>query len=378
VGTDHLDHRLERLLDLVSDDRARLLRRNLGHEQPMRDSINAAITELLGHPPVDLVVLLRLLVIEAECRLRSSQTSMRALIALALTGRPSLALELAHAIADADWQAHVLAALAKVWAVSDPDRAVETARAITKDESRADALAAVAAQPGHGNLVDEALEAALALPDDYHRADALAALVQAIAPSDPDRALEIAHGIGLNGRRAKALAAVAAQPGHGNLVDEALEAALALPDDYHRADALAALVQAMAPSDPDRALEIARGIRFYGRRAESLAAVATVPGHAHIAQEALEAARAIDEKGSRMKVEATVAETIAPTDPDRALRIAETITDNTFRARVLAAVAQSGRPDFADEARAMADAITGHDLQSGTLVKMERPAPFRT
>jgi hypothetical protein len=128
-------------------------------------------------------------------------------------------------------------------------------------------------------VLQDALEAARAIDDEWSRAKVLAGLIPRLGElGDEKAALEAARAIGDEGRRAEALAGLI--PRLGELGDEkaALEAACAIGDERWRAEALAGLAPHLS-----------------------------TPLQGQVLQDALEAARAIGDEGGRAKVLAGLA-----------------------------------------------------------------------
>ena len=115
----------------------------------------------------------------------------------------------------------------------------------------------------------QALEAARAIGDEGSRARALAALAPHLTPPSatrPGQALEAARAIGDEGSRARALAALAPHltpPERDQALRQALEAARAIGDEGSRARALAALAPHLTP--PSATRPCARPWRRRGR-----------------------------------------------------------------------------------------------------------------
>jgi hypothetical protein len=166
----------------------------------------------------------------------------------------------------------------------------------------------------------------------------------------------------------------AAQPGqsrHASIVIDALRAAYSITSEGAQARALAAVAEALAPTDPDRA---ARLVIDADRVAQSTpgenpraAAVAIVAGPlaAVDPDRAERAAGSITGDGPKAQGLAAVAKVLAATDPDRAARLAadaealaESIPQPSAKATALAAVACGLTPTDSDRAERVAHSIT--------------------
>ena len=189
------------------------------------------------------------------------------------------------------------------------------AQAIGAEGSRSEALAALAPRLGpteRDRALREALEAARAIGDEWSRSEALAALALHLAElGRPAEALEATRAIGAERSRSEALAALAPHLGpteRDRALREALEAARAIGDEWSRSEALAALALRLAElGQPGRGAGGGAGyrsrevpVRGAGRAGPALVEL----GHP---AEALEAARAIGDGGSRSEVLAALA-----------------------------------------------------------------------
>ena len=330
------------LLDLASDERAGLLRRRLGHQQPLFDSINAAIALLRQQTPSDMRAIFRLAVIESDSRVLGPRVHAEVLVALATTGRVALATELARSSNDDAALGEVAAALVK----HDPDRALDLARSITSAGPRAKALADLAAALHRVDLADEAfqltqalvrqeqwrgavaaalvevnpdqaLELAGRVTDERRRAEAFRKIAIGLAEHYPDRAVDLARSITQDGRRAKALADVASILRRSDVADEALLVARSISDDAGP-QVLGDVVASLARVDPDRALELASTITDDVGRAMAIEGIAVVLAR-HDLKRALDLSGAVIHDLSRAKVISIIASVIAQVDPEQAL-----------------------------------------------------------
>ena len=115
------------------------------------------------------------------------------------------------------------------------------------------ALAPHLTPPERDQALSQALEAARAIGDEGSRAEALAALAPHLTPPLLGPALEAARAIGAVGSRAEALAALAPHltpPERDQALSQALEAARAIGDEESRARALAALAPHLVKLSP--------------------------------------------------------------------------------------------------------------------------------
>ena len=370
--------RLPALLELATDERARLLRARLGHQQPMFDTIDVAISLLRQQDPPDLDAIFRLAVVESDSRVMSPLVPTAVLVALSVTGRVELSVELARAITDDVARAVALGVVAAALAQQQPNRALEMARSISVDGPRAKALADIAVAQRRPDIADEAFELARSLPRDGRWCGAVAAALAESNPDralalalsiseewwmantlqeiaagmvqyDPSRALEVARSITIEAQRAKALSRLSSVLRRPDIADEALEVARSITDES-QPEALGEVGAALAKHDPDVAMELANSITGDAERARVIEEVAV--GLAKDDPErALGLSRSIAHGAIRAKVVGTIASAIAAIDADRAVDIARSIADDWWRAKTLADVAGAlGRPDIADEA----------------------------
>jgi Caspase domain len=195
--------------------------------------------------------------------------------------------------------------------------AERSAQTIPKESRKAPALASIA-QALAVTDPDRAIDIAQSITDGYQQAHALARIAQALAVIDPDRAVDIAQGITDASVKAQALAGVARALATtdpewtSRLWKEAEDTALTIAFEHQKAQALARIVMALAPVGPDRAMDIAQSITDRYQQAHALA---------------------------------SIAQALAVTDPDRAVDIAQSITDPNQKALALAALAQAAAAD---------------------------------
>ena len=195
-------------------------------------------------------------------------------------------------------------------------------------------------------------------------------------------ALRAAHSITGEGAKARALAAVAealapTDPDRAaRLVIDADRVAQATPGENPRAAAVAVVAGPLAAVDPDRAERAAESITSAGPKAQGLAAMAKVlavtdPDRAaRLAADAEALAESISQPNAKASALAAVAGGLTPTDSDRAERVAHSITDASPKALALATLARDlavTDPDRA--ARLAADAERSSQSISGASLR---------
>ena len=233
--------------------------------------------------------------------------------------------------------------------------ALEVARAIGYESSRAEALTGLAPHLPE-SLLPEALEVARSIGDKYYRVEALTGLAPHLPEVLPE-ALEVTRAIGYQSSRAEALIGLAPHLPE-NLFPKALEVARSIGDKYYRVEALTGLAPHLPEVLPE-ALEVTRAIEEkYRARAliglaphlpESLfpealeiaraiglfALTGLAPYLPEVLPEALEIARGIGDESSRAKALARLSPYLPEVLPE-ALEIARVIKDESKRTRVLA------------------------------------------
>jgi hypothetical protein len=247
-------------------------------------------------------------------------------VAEQLGGHPQLleqALEAAQAIPDEWARVCTLVELAKQLVGEKQREALELAlqgAQATRNESRAQALAAVAGQlegERQREALEQALEAARAIPDEWSRVCTLVELAKQLVGEKQREALELALQAAQatrNESRAQALAIVAEQlRGHPQLVEQALEAARAIRDEGARVAALASVAEQMDGERKrevlEQALEAAQAIPDERARVEALAPMAEqLGGHPELLEQALKATQAIRDEEGRAQALAAVTE----------------------------------------------------------------------
>jgi Caspase domain len=195
-------------------------------------------------------------------------------------------------------------------------------------------------------------------------------------------ALRAAHSITGEGAQARALAAVAealapTDPDRAaRLVIDADRVAQATAGENPRAAAVAVVAGPLSAVDPDRAERAAESITGAGPKAQGLAAMAKVlavtdPNRAaRLAADAEALAESISQPNAKASALAAVAGGLTPTDSDRAERVAHSITDASPKALALAALARDlavTDPDRA--ARLAADAERSSQSISGASLR---------
>jgi len=195
-------------------------------------------------------------------------------------------------------------------------------------------------------------------------------------------ALRAAHSITGEGAQARALAAVAEalapvdSDRAARLVIDADRVAQSTPGENPRAAAVAVVTGPLAAVDPDRAERAAESITGAGPKAQGLAAMAKVlavtdPDRAaRLAADAEALAESISQPNAKASALAAVAGGLTPTDSDRAERVAHSITDASPKALALATLARDlavTDPDRA--ARLAADAERSSQSISGASLR---------
>jgi TIR domain len=252
-------------------------------------------------------------------------------------------------------------------AATAPDRAESIARSIKEQAERASALAGIARTVAATNPADAARLLADAqdiaqsiaggVTEQYSKARALTDIAKGLAAIDPNGAAWViadAEGIAqsiaqtaVDERwKASALTSIARglaaidPDGAVRIIAEAENIAPSITDKNLKVLAVIDIVEALAPTDPDRAEHIAQSIEPGNLKARALAAVAgalapTDPDRAeHIAQ-------SIEPGNLKARALAAVAGALAPTDPDRAERIAQSVADGFWKVQALVALAEA-------------------------------------
>ena len=205
----------------------------------------------------------------------------------------------------------------------------------------------------HAKAVELGMEAALAIKDEGRRAQALVALVPwlggkalqvALASLAPqlngkaqDRGLAVALAINDEWARAEALAWLAPQL-NGEALERGLRAALAMGDERWRAEALAALAPQLSGKALEQGLATARAIKNEWWRAEALAGLAPrLSGE--VLKRGLRAALVIEDKGAQAQVLAVLSSQLNGETSDeiveRGLEAALAIDDEHYRVEAL-------------------------------------------
>ncbi|AQP48491.1 hypothetical protein BW730_14220 [Tessaracoccus aquimaris] len=197
-----------------------------------------------------------------------------------------------------------------------------------------------------------------------------------------DHALDVAATITDPDRQAEALAALVEALAPTD-PDRAAKVAATITSPYRQAEALTALAKALAPTDPDRARglvqraeEVAATITDPYRQAQALTALAkalapTDPDRARgLVQRVEEVAATITSTYRQAEALAALVEALAPTDPDRAEEVAATITDPYRQAEALTALVEALAPTDPDRAEEVAATITSPYRQAGALTAL--------
>jgi Caspase domain len=204
-------------------------------------------------------------------------------------------------------------------------------------------------------------------------------------------ALRAAHSITGEGAQARALAAVAealapTDPDRAaRLVIDADRVARSTPGENPRAAAVAVVAGPLAAVDPDRAELAAGSITGDGPKAQGLAAMAKVLAatdpdrSARLAAEAEALAESIHQPNAKASALAAVAGGLTSTDSDRAERVAHSITEASPKTLALATLAMDlagTDPDrsarLAAEAERGSQSISGASLRAPALAAVAR------
>jgi Caspase domain len=204
-------------------------------------------------------------------------------------------------------------------------------------------------------------------------------------------ALRAAHSITSEGAQARALAAVAealaaTDPDRAaRLLIDADRVAQSTPGENPRAAAVAVVAGPLAAVDPDRAELAAGSITGDGPKAQGLAAMAKVlaatdPDRAaRLAADAEALAESIPQPNAKASALAAVAGGLTSTDSDRAERVAHSITEASPKALALATLARdlaATDPDrssrLAAEAERGSQSISGASLRAPALAAVAR------
>jgi Caspase domain len=204
-------------------------------------------------------------------------------------------------------------------------------------------------------------------------------------------ALRAAHSITSEGAQARALAAVAEalaatdSDRAARLIIDADRVAQSTPGANPRAAAVAVVAGPLAAVDPDRAERAAGSITGDGPKAQGLAAMAKVLAAtdsdraARLAAEAEALAESIPQPNAKASALAAVACGLTPIDSDRAERVARSITDASPNALALATLARDLAPTDPDRAARLAaeaerssQSISGASLRAPALATVAR------
>ena len=204
-------------------------------------------------------------------------------------------------------------------------------------------------------------------------------------------ALRATHSVTEESLQAPALAAVAdalaaADPDRaGRLAADAERVAQSIPDAHQRESALAAVLGSLAASDPDRAERAAQSVTGASSKARALAAVGEALAEsdtdraARLIADAERVAESVPDAKGKATALAAVARALAVTDSDRAERVARSIADTTLTATVLTGLARAVAATDPDRtARLVADAeriaqsISGASFRAPALAGVAR------
>jgi hypothetical protein len=306
----------------------------------------------------DLALMFRCALINASLRSRSANLFPELLVQLVQIGTPdgvwspAAALEQIIHMPDPHNQARCLQALTEAGISLPWQRALDIVRSISHEQSRAQALSALAPLLPVQLLAD-ALLAVQNISDEYYRVQALSALAPLLSPHQQQAVLAQALNTALNisdkWNRAQALIALAPllSPHQQQAVlAQALQAALTISDDDERAQALIALAPHLPAQLLPEALQAALTISDDDERAQALIALAPLlppdQQQALLAQ-ALLAAQNISDQSSRAQALIALAPLLPPDQQQtllaQALLAAQNISHEWNRAQALSALA---------------------------------------
>ncbi len=295
-------------------------------------------------------------------------------------------------------------------------KALKAARNINDEESRSQALAAIAPhlpETERQKVLDEALNAALKIEDRYAdsakndrvRSQALAAIAPHLPETEPqllEEALNAARNINDEESRSKALAAIAPNLSETErqkeVLEKALNAARNINNEESRSHALAAIAPHLPETERQKvlqeALNAAKNIKnsYYGLpgmnenlRSKALAAIAphlseTEP---QLLEEALNAARNINNEESRSHALAAIVPNLPETKRKEVLQeakdAARNINNEKSRSHALAAIAphlpEKKRQKLLDEALEAALNINNEKSRSQALAAIAPNLP---
>ena len=282
------------------------------------------------------------------------------------------ALEAAEATSAGDSRAVSLALLASFIGPEQRDRVLHKAdasfEAIADDNIRAKILVGFArllatapsgeglAGPAGEGLLRQAFEATKAISEGDSRSLALAQLAPVLPLIMPEQeALAAIEAIANDNSRALGLAGLVERlsPERRDEVRvKALEAAMAIRDDYPRSQAFAVLAPQLAPEQVSEALAAAETIHDNGARSQALAALAPLLSREDLS-EALASAKAIGDDAARAQALAALGSFFSPEEREKilneALATAKAIGSDRFRFRAFIALLPQLLPEQRDD-----------------------------
>ena len=398
-------------------------------------------------PPRPLAELVR--IAEAITAEQDRDSALSDIAREAISGDPDLATRAAHHISGPERQTTALAQAVRRLAVAQPLAALGVAHTIVDGAVQAQALTTVVGVLAKSDP-DIALRVAEGIGVAAEHAKAIGAVMQAVAPQDPASALRIADNIPDVKNRAAMSRSIAAQVA---LLDVDLGLGLLngpTTSKAAKAQCMAEIALALAPSDPDRSVQIAReaeqmlglitnsfaranamvqvgralaaldpgraaelgiealrigdaeaGVLSRGRlvrRATDLVLAVDPPlieaAVALVAREggtylrslmmrrtaaidvelALRVAGGFDEPRDKDNARCEIARRAASADMDRALRIADSISGFEARARALSLIARDVAGLDPDRALAVAEGIPGASTKAAAVVEIAETA----
>jgi len=300
---------------------------------------------------------------------RQAQARGEIALAIAKAGDLDQAQARARLVAEPYWQAQALGVLARRATKAGRDDLAATLTA------QADAQAAAVTDVDRRALAVGYLARLAAEDGDQHRTAALVIHADGLLRSVTDAQRRAATATTL-----ASFAAAAGDPRLGALLGQAEVAARAIPDPYHQAAALAAIVTAIAQvGDHDRAEALARSITDEAQQAAALADLAATLAAAgdHDRAEAL--ARSLGDPQQQGRALTALAKELATLgDYRRAEAVARSVTDPRRQAaavtEVAAALADSPNRHhaelLAEQAETMARSIVEPSQRAKTLIEM--------
>ena len=281
---------------------------------------------------------------------------------LVVTGRFDEALSAAKSIEGVGYRDYALAKIAQVLAqVEQMHEALSVAKSIESADYRSNALAEIAPSLAQAGQTQEALSMAKGAENEIIRSYALAAISQALAQAGQkeaalkiaQEALSAAKSIENLRYRFNVLAEIAPALAQAGQTQEALSMAKSIEDVDSQSSALAAITQTFAQAGQmQEALSVAESIgdvNALAATAQALAQAGQKEAALKIAQEALSAAKSIEDLRYRSYALAAISQALAQAgQKEAALKIAQvalsaakSIEDVSYRFNALAAISQA-------------------------------------